>query len=133
VVGIIWLAILGSAIWVGFDAHTLGVKRGRLGGGTLDMGVASWVVCCLFIWVIAFPCYIVARGRYQSMAAAGTYGAFPTTVAPVPAHQYGQFPGAQQPAVYAAPPQFSPDGQWWWNGVQWVPAAPTTQQVVQPN
>lgn len=22
-----------------------------------------------------------------------------------------------------APPQFSPDGQWWWNGTQWVPAA----------
>lgn len=20
-----------------------------------------------------------------------------------------------------APPQYSPDGQWWWNGNQWVP------------
>ena len=25
-----------------------------------------------------------------------------------------------------APPQYSPDGQWWWNGNQWVPAQQTT-------
>jgi len=24
----------------------------------------------------------------------------------------------------AAPPQFSPDGRWWWNGQEWVPAVP---------
>jgi hypothetical protein len=24
----------------------------------------------------------------------------------------------------SAPPQLSPDGQWWWDGYQWVPAAP---------
>jgi len=22
----------------------------------------------------------------------------------------------------AAPPQYSPDGRWWWNGQEWVPA-----------
>jgi hypothetical protein len=131
VVGIIWLAILGSVIWVGFDAHTLGMKRGRLGGGTLDMGVASWIICCLFIWVIAFPCYIVARGRYQSMASTGTYGAFPAA-SPVVANQFGLLPNVQQPTVYAAPPQLSPDGQWWWNGAQWVPAAHAAPPVNQP-
>jgi hypothetical protein len=30
--------------------------------------------------------------------------------------------GARQ--VGPAPPQFSPDGQWWWNGREWVPAQP---------
>lgn len=24
----------------------------------------------------------------------------------------------------AAPPQYSPDGRWWWNGQEWVPAVP---------
>ena len=24
----------------------------------------------------------------------------------------------------AAPPQYSPDGRWWWNGQEWVPATP---------
>ena len=25
-----------------------------------------------------------------------------------------------------APPQYSPDGQWWWNGNQWVPVQQPT-------
>ncbi|MDT7571357.1 MAG: hypothetical protein QOE05_1531 [Actinomycetota bacterium] len=28
----------------------------------------------------------------------------------------------QQAAAPAAPPQLSPDGHWWWDGTQWVPA-----------
>lgn len=24
----------------------------------------------------------------------------------------------------SAPPQYSPDGRWWWNGQDWVPIAP---------
>ncbi len=132
-VGIVWLAILGSAIWVGFDASALGVQRGRLGGGPLDMGVASWVICCLFLWVISFPCYLVARGRYQSMRSTGSYGTLPFAGGPVAGYQYGQVPQAQQLAVYAAPPQLSPDGQWWWNGVQWVPAAPAVPSATQPH
>jgi hypothetical protein len=121
---VIWLAILGSIIWVGFDAHTLGMKRGRLGGGTLDMGVAAWVICCLIVWIIAFPCYLVARGRYHSMRSARTNGALPAAAAPVPAYEFGQSPNVQQPVAHTAPPQLSPDGKWWWNGAQWVSAAP---------
>jgi Tfp pilus assembly protein PilE len=29
----------------------------------------------------------------------------------------------------SAPPQFSPDRQWWWNGQQWVPAAQGTHAM----
>jgi len=29
------------------------------------------------------------------------------------------------------PPQYSPDGQWWWDGTQWVPAAQAPQQQPQ--
>jgi hypothetical protein len=122
---IIGIAFLGSVIWVGYDAHKLGMRRGQLGGGTLDMGVASWVVCCLFVWIIAFPCYFVARDRYQSMRSlsAAPYGRLPV---PVTGFSPGpQFQHAQVPVLtgYAAPPQYSPDGQWWWNGQQWVPAS----------
>ena len=28
----------------------------------------------------------------------------------------------QQTPPHAAPPQFSADGQWWWDGHRWVPA-----------
>jgi hypothetical protein len=27
----------------------------------------------------------------------------------------------------AAPPQYSPDGRWWWNGQEWVPVAAQKQ------
>ncbi len=28
---------------------------------------------------------------------------------------------------HAAAPQYSPDGRWWWNGQEWVPATPPKQ------
>jgi hypothetical protein len=121
VVGIIWLAIVGTVVWVGFDAHSLGMKRGKAGGGPLDMGVVSWVICCLIVWVIAFPCYLVARSRYRSRRAQAS--------TPVAGAMY-QMPQVQQVQQHAstAPPQYSPDGQWWWNGYQWVPAPTTAPQ-----
>ena len=30
------------------------------------------------------------------------------------------------------PPQFSPDGQWWWDGTQWLPAAQAPAPQAQP-
>jgi hypothetical protein len=122
--GIVWLAIIGSTIWVGIDASNLGMKRGRIGGGPIDMGVVSWVLCCLFLWIIAFPCYLVARGKYRALPAAGWqgYGApvadgwtMPQVQAPV-----WSTPTQTVTAQPVAPPQYSPDGHWWWNGQEWV-------------
>jgi hypothetical protein len=31
-----------------------------------------------------------------------------------------------------APQQFSPDGQWWWDGTQWIPAGQAPQQQAMP-
>src|SRR5437899_3226308 len=31
-------------------------------------------------------------------------------------------PPGTQPSSIQPQPQFSPDGRWWWNGQQWVPA-----------
>ena len=33
-----------------------------------------------------------------------------------------QQPSPRQEMGSAAPPQFSPDGRWWWDGSQWIPA-----------
>ncbi len=116
------------------------------------MGVASYVLCTLLIWVIGFPCFLVARGRYLAMNALPPQGGiaygYPAASAAAlamqghpgqghpghaghflpPQHQYGQpHVPAQQPhaqqAAPTAPPQWSPDRQWWWDGTAWIPAA----------
>lgn len=130
--------MLGTTIWVGVDASNLGVRRGRLGGGGLDMSVASWVVCCLLLWIVAFPCYLIARGRYTAMRH-GTGGSWQQQPGYPPYGQgYGQGYDQAAPMGWAGPPQqpqsvqpqlaqavqFSPDGRWYWNGQQWLPAQP---------
>lgn len=132
--GIVLLAVIATTIWVGIDGQQLGVRRGGLPGSSLDMSVASWVICCLLLWIVAFPCYLVARGKYVAMRSNQPYGAQPgSPYAPTP---YGAAPGyaapgyppaaVGQPAPFpgqgppAGPPQMSPDGRWWWNGAQWV-------------
>ena len=61
---LIFLVVVGTTIWVGADAHRLGVRRGSLPGSFCDLGVTSWVICCLLLWVLVFPLYLVMRPRY---------------------------------------------------------------------
>jgi hypothetical protein len=68
----IWLLVIGTSIWVGFDAHQLGVKRGILGGGFTDMGVAGWTIGVFGLWIIGFPAYMATRPRYVALARAGS-------------------------------------------------------------
>jgi hypothetical protein len=123
----IGIVIILTTVWVGVDAHKLGVKRGKLGGGVVDMSVLSWVVCCFFLWIVSFPCYLVARSKYQAMRrrataypSSGTYAwpQQPNALSRQP-NALPQQPNAWQPAQAPAP--ISPDGRWWWNGQQWMP------------
>ncbi len=132
-----WLVAIATAIWVGIDASNLGMRRGRLNGGFLDMGPAGWVFACLLLWIVAFPCYLATRSRYKNlgvpsagygapMAPAQTWGANPMPYASAPVRPGGQ-PFAPAQAVYPQqPPPVSPDGRWWWDGQRWnpMPAAP---------
>ena len=36
-------------------------------------------------------------------------------------------------AVTTVPPQFSPDGNWWWTGTTWIPAPPTPDPAQSPS
>lgn len=62
--------IIGTTIWVWIDARTIGVRKGVI-PGFFNMGVAAWVICCLGIWIIAFPGYLAKRGEYKRRLAAG--------------------------------------------------------------
>ncbi len=122
---IYFVIIVASTIWVAVDANKLGMRRGRLHGGVLDMGVASWTICCFFLWIVSFPCYLVARSKYRAMQS------FPTnylgaTLPPQNWQPAPSFPVAFQAASVHDPRQISPDGRWWWNGQQWIAMPPPT-------
>jgi hypothetical protein len=62
--GIVGLIILATIIWVFIDSKKIGVQKGQI-KGILDMGRRGWVVACVAIWIIAFPCYLAKRGEYK--------------------------------------------------------------------
>lgn len=55
---VVLLVVIGTTIWVGFDAHA----RGH--------GVVGWVVGCLLLWIVVFPAYLVKRKSAPSAAPA---------------------------------------------------------------
>src|SRR5688572_29742247 len=59
------LIIVVSAVWVYFDAKSLGARPGRLNGGLFDMGPAGWAFSVLILWVVAFPAYLWKRRVYK--------------------------------------------------------------------
>ena len=66
--GLLWILVIGSAIWVGFDAQQLGVKAGVLGGGMADIGPVGWFFVVLLLWIIGFPAYLATRPKYVALA-----------------------------------------------------------------
>ena len=66
---IAWLMgafILGTSIWVLFDAKTIGVRKGLV-KGFFDMGRWGWFFSCLMVWIIAFPIYVAKRGEFKRL------------------------------------------------------------------
>jgi hypothetical protein len=61
-VAVIAVLVVISAIWVGIDASSLGLRRGK---GFLDMGPAGWMFSVLLLWIVAFPAYLVKRSRIK--------------------------------------------------------------------
>jgi hypothetical protein len=59
----VMLVIVGSSLWVLSDAENLGVKKGIV-KGVCDMGPGAWFFTCLFLWIVAFPAYLITRPQY---------------------------------------------------------------------
>jgi hypothetical protein len=64
-----YCAVIVTSIWVAVDSSNLGAGHGARGGGFLDMGPVSWLFACLLLWIVAFPCYLVARSKLVAMKA----------------------------------------------------------------
>lgn len=59
-----WLLVIGSSIWVFFDATTIGVKKGQV-SGVADMSPVGWFFACLLLWIIGFPLYLSKRSEFK--------------------------------------------------------------------
>ncbi|MBV9865205.1 MAG: hypothetical protein JO316_07625 [Abitibacteriaceae bacterium] len=59
--------LLGSAIWVIFDASRLGARHGQL-RGFFDLSPWQWGFCCFMFSPVFFPAYCLSRPLYQKIA-----------------------------------------------------------------
>lgn len=62
------LLVVGSAIWVGVDASSHGIRKGLI-DGFLDQGPVEWFVGTILFWIIIFPCYLAKRSELIGLAA----------------------------------------------------------------
>ena len=98
------MVVLVIAALVYADASKLGAHRGRLGGGVLDMGPASWFASVFLLAIVAVPAYIVVREKLVVVAAAEGRAAG-SLAAPTTSRQWTP-PGhgaAQAPVLGQAP------------------------------
>lgn len=58
--------VIGSSIWVYFDAKTIGVKKGQI-DGLLNMGPVGWFFITLLLWIVGFPAWLATRGKYKEI------------------------------------------------------------------
>ena len=80
------LIVLGTTIWVGFDAQKNQVSTTGSKPYSLNTGVVVWVGFCLLLWIITFPCYLYRRNKVLSARRAALAPAVHTSaVSPVPA------------------------------------------------
>lgn len=61
---LIFLIVIGTAIWVFTDAKAIGVKKGQI-KGFFDFSPAGWLIACLILWIVAFPVYLAKRGEFK--------------------------------------------------------------------
>jgi len=61
-------AIVGTSLWVYFDAKWIGVYRTgkprRVLQLSLDMEPVDWLISCVLLWVVAFPAYLIKRPKF---------------------------------------------------------------------
>jgi hypothetical protein len=119
-VELLWVVVVGISIWVAIDASNLGVRRGSLGGGFLDMGVVGWFLACLLLWIVALPAYLVTRSRYVERQRR----AVTMPIGPYSAHPY--LPSQPAPPYAGSAPQWAaPQAPQHQQSDRWVPGAST--------
>ncbi len=60
------LIVIGTSLWVLYDAKKIGVKKGQI-KGLANMGPWGWFFATLLIWIVGFPLYITKRGEFKKV------------------------------------------------------------------
>jgi len=55
---ILWILQLLSVVWVAIDSSKRDWSEDKFANRTW-----KWVVGCLFLWIVAFPAYLIRRGN----------------------------------------------------------------------
>jgi hypothetical protein len=62
---VILASIIGTSLWVYFDAKWIGIYRTgephRIFELSLDMEPVDWLISCVLLWLVAFPAYLLKR------------------------------------------------------------------------
>ena len=52
--------VIGSSVWVFYDATKLGARPGK---GIFDASPHTWLIGCVMFWILVFPIYLVRRRK----------------------------------------------------------------------
>lgn len=63
---VVLVVVVATAIWVYFDAKSLGVTRGD---GALSANPSGWLLVTLVLWIVGFPLYLAMRPEFKRRAA----------------------------------------------------------------
>lgn len=63
---IVVFIVIVTSVWVLIDAKNIGIRKGQM-AGLLNLGPWGWFICCLLLWIITFPCYLVKRIQYKKI------------------------------------------------------------------
>ena len=60
--------VIGTSLWMAFDAHQIGYDKKDV-KGMAGMGPLGWLFAGLLLWIIAFPLYLASRSKLKEAAA----------------------------------------------------------------
>lgn len=69
------IIIIGTSIWVFFDAKKIGVKKTDE-KSFVNFGPVGWLLCCLGLQIVTFPLYLIKRSDLKKK--------FQTEISPAP-------------------------------------------------
>lgn len=81
--GLIWLVVLGTSIWMAFDASKIGYDKKDV-SGIAGMGPVGWFFAGLLLWIVAFPLYLASRNKLKEAAARKSGGQMAAGAQPAP-------------------------------------------------